>query len=86
MHNKDNNTLEKLFSHPISMNIEWNEVKHLLETLGAEVETTHSNHVKVKLGDQVKTFTSFHKMLGDKHEIKELQGMLEEAGHAPKAI
>ena len=83
MHKKDNATLEKLFSHPISMNIEWNEVKHMLETMGAEIEMTHHSHIKIKLGNDVKTFKTFHKMLGDKHEIKELQHMLENAGLAP---
>lgn len=84
MHNKDIKTLEKLFSHPLSMNIEWDEIKHLLENLGAEIDMTQHNHIKVKLGDQEKTFTSFHKMLGDKYEIKELQHMLKATGYAPK--
>lgn len=83
MHKKDNATLEKLFSHPISMNIEWNEVKHMLETMGAEIEMTQHSHIKIKLGDEVKTFKTFHKMLGDKHEIKGLQHMIENAGLAP---
>lgn len=85
MHKKDMKTLEKLFSHPISMNIEWNEVKHMLETLGAEIDMTNHSHIKIKLGDQVKTFKTFHKMLGDKHEIIELQHMLKEAGLAPES-
>lgn len=83
MQNKDNKTLEKLFSHPLNMNLEWSEVKHMLEAMGATVETTHHSHVKVSLGKQVKTFKTFHKMLGDKHEIIELQHMLKEAGLAP---
>ena len=83
MHKKDNATLEKLFSHPISMNIEWNEVRHMLETMGAEIEMTQHSHIKIKLGDEVKTFKTFHEMLGDKHEIKELQHMIENAGLAP---
>ena len=84
MHKKDNATLEKLFSHPISMNIEWNEVKHMLETMGAEIDMTQQSHVKIKLGDESRSFRTFHKMLGDKHEIKELQHMLEKAGFAPE--
>jgi len=83
MQKKDTRTLEKLFSHPISMNIEWNEVKHMLETLGAEIETTNHSHVKIKLGDQVKTFKTFHKMLEDKNEIIELQHMLKDQGFIP---
>jgi hypothetical protein len=27
MHRKDQTTLEKLFSHPIPMNLEWSEIK-----------------------------------------------------------
>jgi hypothetical protein len=82
MHKKDNTTLEKLFSHPLNMNLEWNEIKHLLESLGATVETTNHGHIKVTLGSDVKTFKTFHKMLGDKHEIIELQHMLRKAGFA----
>ena len=86
MSKKDNRTLEKLFSHPLSMNLEWNEVRHMLESLGAEIETTPHNHVKIKLKDQAKTFRTFnHKMLGDKNEILELQHLLKDAGLAPGA-
>tara|TARA_B100001989_G_C24165502_1_gene281668 strand:+ start:191 stop:448 length:258 start_codon:yes stop_codon:yes gene_type:complete len=85
MHKKDNVTLQKLFSHPIPMNLEWNEVKHMLETLGAEVDTTNQSHIKIKIGEDSRSFKSFHKMLGDKHEIKELQHLLESHGLAPDA-
>ena len=84
MHKKDNRTLEKLFSHPLNMNLEWAEVKHMLEQLGAEIDMTHQSHIKIKLGEDVKTFKTFHKMLGDKHEIIELQHMLTNAGFAPE--
>ncbi len=83
MHNQHTKTLEKLFSHPMNMNLEWNEVKHMLESMGANVDTTNHGHVKVTLGSDVKTFKTFHKMLGDKHEIVELQHMLTNAGLAP---
>jgi hypothetical protein len=83
MHNQDTRTLEKLFSHPLNMNLEWNEVKHMLEKMGASVDTTSQGHVKITLGSDVKTFKTFQKMLGDKHEIIELQHMLKNAGLAP---
>lgn len=86
MHKKDNTTLEKLFSHPMPMNLEWNEVKHMLETMGAEVDTTNHSHIKIKIGDESRSFKSFHKMLGDKNEIKELQHLLESAGLAPDSV
>ena len=86
MHKKDLSTLEKIFSHPIPMNIEWNEVKHMLEKFGAEIETTNHGHIKVKIGNENRSFRSFHKMLGDKNEIKELQHMLERAGLTPDKV
>lgn len=85
MHRKDNRTLEKLFSHPMAMNLEWNEVKHMLQTMGAEIETTHHSHTKVTLAGETRTFKTFHKMLEDKHEVKELQHLIEAAGLAPDA-
>ncbi|NQY80925.1 MAG: hypothetical protein HRT47_11490 [Candidatus Caenarcaniphilales bacterium] len=84
MHKKDTKTLEKLFSHPISMNLEWNEVKHMLETMGVEVETTHHNHTKIHYGEESMSFKSFHKNLGDKNEIIELQHFLKKVGLAPE--
>ncbi|MDD9897843.1 MAG: hypothetical protein OXU45_02470 [Candidatus Melainabacteria bacterium] len=85
MSKKDDRTLERLFSHPMPMNLEWNEVKHMLEKLGASVETTHHSHTKITIGNETKTFKTFHKMLEDKHEVKELQHLLEAAGLAPSA-
>lgn len=85
MHKKDQTTLEKLFSHPMPMNLEWNEVKHMLKQMGADIDMTNHSHIKIRLGDEVRSFKTFHKMLGDKHEIKELQHMLESAGMAPSA-
>lgn len=84
MSKKDDRTLDKLFAHPINMNLEWNEVRHMLEGLGAEIETTSHSHIKIKLGDHQKTFKTFHKMLGDKHEIMELQHLIKDAGLAPQ--
>lgn len=83
MHKKDTRTLDKLFSHPMPMNLEWNEVKHMLETMGATVDMTHHSHIKITLAGETKTFKTFHKNLGDKHEIKELQHLIEAAGMAP---
>jgi len=48
--------------------------------------TNHHSHIKVTLADDEKTFKSFHKMLGDKHEIIELQHMLKRAGLAPESV
>ncbi len=67
------------------MNIEWSEVEHMLRSFGAEVETTHHSHIKVTLGEHVRTFNKpHHKNLSSKDEIMELQHFLKEVGLAPE--
>lgn len=81
---KHEKTLGKIFSHPINMNINWQEVTHLLEHLGAELTETHNGHVKVKLGEHNHSFhRPHHKEIDNKDEIIQLQHFLRDAGHAP---
>ena len=40
LHHKSQKTLDALYAHPISMNIEYSKVVHMFEELGAEVEET----------------------------------------------
>ena len=45
------NTLEKIFSHPSSGNVEWRQVRALLEGVGTVTEE-HNGRLKVTLGDE----------------------------------
>ena len=44
-------TLERIFSHPSSGNIEWRQVLSLLEAVGSTTEE-HNGKVKVTLGSE----------------------------------
>src|ERR1700722_3278765 len=48
-------TVEKIFQHPVSHNIQWHDVLSLLEGL-AEVSEGHDGRYKVTLGGETETF------------------------------
>jgi len=49
MNHHHRKTLHSLFAHPISANIDFKKVVHLLEDIGAEVDNKPGNRVGVKL-------------------------------------
>jgi hypothetical protein len=49
MNHHHRKTLHALFAHPISANIDFKKVVHLLEGIGAEVDNKPGNRVCVKL-------------------------------------
>ena len=76
-------TLEQLFGHPISMNIRWKDVVHLLESLGADVSVVHGRQ-KVALNGHEATFRIPHgKTLDSKDEVVQVRHFLERAGVTP---
>lgn len=85
MSHKHERVLEALFAHPISMNLKWNEVEHLLEHLGAEVRH-HGGRATVMLNGEEATFGVPHtKTLSSKDEVVQIRHFLERAGAAPAA-
>jgi hypothetical protein len=75
-------TLHALFAHPISANIDFKKVMHLLEDAGAEVENRPKNRVAVKLQGQVALFTHAHRDLS-KDEVVQVRKFLESCGFTP---
>lgn len=79
-------TLNHIFAHPVSMNIKWNEVTHLIASLGGTVESAHGGREKIRLNGQERTFHVPHsKAIDSKDEVVQLRKFLELAGVAPKA-
>ena len=74
------NTLEKLYAHPAAGNIEWREVKSLLESIGATSEET-DGALKVTLGDETEVFHRPHGKDVDTQTIVDLRRMLRSAGY-----
>jgi hypothetical protein len=74
-------TLERIFSHPSSGNIEWRQVLSLLEAVGTTEE--HNGKVKVALGPETEILQPPRGKDIDQQMIVDLRRMLTQAGFAP---
>jgi hypothetical protein len=79
-HHRD--TVEKIFSHPASGNIEWRQVLSLLEETGT-VTAEHNGKLKVTLGPETEVFRAPHGKDVDAQLVVDLRRMLKQAGFAP---
>jgi hypothetical protein len=75
-------TLERIFAHPASANIEWRQVRSLLEALGAVAEERNGK-LKVSLGGETEVLQSPRGKDVDVQMIVDLRRMLTRAGIAP---
>jgi hypothetical protein len=73
-------TLERILRHPASGNIEWREVKSLLEAVGATTEE-HNGKLKVTLGGETEVLERPRGKDIDVQMIVDLRRMLRRAGH-----
>src|SRR6201994_108721 len=80
-HHRD--TIEKIFSHPPSRNIEWRQVVSLLETVGT-VTHEHNGKLKVALGPETEVLPTPHGKDVDVQIVVDLRRMLAQAGFAPE--
>lgn len=80
-HHRD--TLEKIFAHPASGNIEWRQVLSLLEAVGTTTEE-HNGKVKVELGPETEVLHTPHGKDIDEQMVVDLRRMLTNAGLAPE--
>ena len=73
-------TLEKILRHPASGNIEWREVKSLLEAVGGTTEE-HNGKLKVTLGGETEVLERPRGKDIDVQMIVDLRRMFRRAGH-----
>jgi hypothetical protein len=78
-HHRD--TLRRLLGHPASGNIEWHQVKSLLEAV-ATVSEEHDGALRVTLGSETEVFHRPHRKDIDKQTIVNLRRMLMRAGYS----
>jgi hypothetical protein len=76
-HHRD--TLKRLFAHPASGNIEWREVKSLLESVGAASEAPNGA-LRVTLGGETEVLRRPHGKDIDVQMVVDLRRMLTRAG------
>jgi hypothetical protein len=75
-------TVEKIFGHPASGNVEWRQVLSLLEAVGTVTER-HNGRVEVTLGDETEVLDPPKDKDVDTQMIVDLRRMLTGAGFAP---
>ena len=56
MNHRHRKTLAALFAHPVSANIDFKEVVHVLEELGAEIDNKAGSRIGVKLNGHSAAF------------------------------
>jgi hypothetical protein len=76
-------TLERIFNHPSSGNVEWRQVLSLLQTIGTATEE-HNGKVKVALGPESEVLQPPRGKDIDQQMIVDLRRMLTQAGFAPR--
>jgi hypothetical protein len=75
-HQRD--TLERVLRHPAGGNVEWREVRSLLESVGAVEE--RDGALRVALGGETEVFHRPHGKDVDAQTIVDLRRMFERAG------
>ena len=80
-HHRD--TIERIFSHPASRNIEWRQIVSLLEAIGT-VTREHNGRLKVALGPETEVLPAPHGKDVETQIVVDLRRMLKQAGFAPE--
>jgi hypothetical protein len=75
-------TVEKIFHHPVSHNIQWHDVLSLLQSV-AVVTEEHDGRYKVTLGSETETFDVPRRHDVDEQQVVDLRRMLKGAGITP---
>ena len=83
--NHHRETLEKIFRHPTSGNIDWRQVISLLDAVGTTVEEDNGN-VKVTLGAETEVFRPPSGKDIDVQMVVDLRRMLSQARLSPDDI
>jgi hypothetical protein len=78
-------TIDRIFSHPTSGNIEWRQVRSLLEAVGTVTEE-HSGRIVVDVGGDRKTWHVPRDKDVDEQMIRDLRAMLADAQLVPPEV
>jgi hypothetical protein len=79
---RERNTLERIFRHPSGANVEWREVKSLLEAAGTTTEQ-HNGKLEVTLGGESLVLQPPRTKDVDQQMIVDLRRLFTQAGLAP---
>lgn len=76
--------MEKIFSHPVSHNIQWHDVLSLLRAVAA-VSELPDGRCTVTLGTETATFDTVRHRDLDDQQVVDLRRMLKASGLTPPA-
>ena len=79
---RNRDTIEKIFAHPASRNVEWRQVVSLLEAIGA-VTHEQNGKLRVSLGPETEVFPRPHGKDVEVQTVVDMRRMLKQAGFAP---
>ena len=82
MNHRHRRVLAQIFAHPVSANIDFKEVVHVLEELGAEIENRSGNRIAVKLNGHTAAFVHAQHSL-PKEEVAQIRKFLATCGVDP---
>jgi len=60
MKRKHKKTLERIFSHPVSANIKWQDIEALFNSLGAELIEREGSRIEVFLFNEIQVYHRPH--------------------------
>ena len=78
-------TIDRIFAHPTSGNIEWRQVRSLLEAVGT-VTDEHSGRIVVEVGADRTTFHVPREKDIDEQMVRQLRAMLADAQLVPPEV
>ena len=84
MKGKHRKTLERIFSRPVSSNINWDDIVAMFFTLGVEISEREGSRVAMVLFDEVRVFHRQHPTRdADKGAVSSIRKWLENNGVTP---
>lgn len=84
MKRKHQKTLEAIFAHPVSGNIQWRNIEALLTELGAEISEREGSRVAMVLFSEVRVFHRPHPSPNtDKGAVVSIRKWLNDNGITP---
>jgi hypothetical protein len=75
-------TVSKVFGHPVSHNVEWHDVRSLLEAVGQVIDGK-GGHLKVTLGGEMGSFEPRGAVLNEQ-QVVDVRTLLRQAGITPE--
>jgi hypothetical protein len=82
LNNHHRDTVAKIFSQPPSANVEWRQVRSLLEAIGT-VTSQHDGKLEVTVGPEREVFHAPKDKDVDVQMLVDLRRMLGQAGYGP---